>query len=95
MPKIAARAGMLAAAVEFVAASLRPAHRALHRLGAAARGVEVVGTNSSNAMTMSEPSSRWTSIERSGVSMWREPSRWLAKATPSSLTLVSSDRLIT
>ncbi len=32
-------------------------------------GGDVVGTSSSNAMTMSEPSSRWISIERSGLSV--------------------------
>ena len=31
------------------------------------------------------------SIDRSGVSMWRDPSRWLLNATPSSLCLVSAD----
>ena len=31
--------------------------------------VEVVGTSSSNAITMSEPSKRWISIERSGDSI--------------------------
>ena len=62
---------------------------------AASSGVALAGTSWSKAMTMSEPSRRWISIERSGESMWREPSRWLAKDTPSSVTLVSSDRLIT
>jgi hypothetical protein len=41
------------------------------------------------AITMSDPSSRWISIERSGVSRWRDPSRWLAKVTPSSVILRS------
>jgi hypothetical protein len=36
-------------------------------------------------MMMSAPRWRWTSIERSGVRRWREPSRWLWKITPSSL----------
>ena len=53
------------------------------------------GGHSSNAITMSLPSRRWISIERSGVSMCREPSRWLLNDTPSSLCLVSADRLIT
>ena len=57
--------------------------------------VEVVGTSWSNAITMSDPSSRWISIDRSGESMCRVPSRWLLKLTPSSVTLVSSLRLIT
>ena len=55
----------------------------------------MVGTSSSNAITMSEPSRRWISIERSGEIMWREPSTWLANATPSSLRLVSADKDIT
>jgi hypothetical protein len=46
-------------------------------------------------MTISEPSSRWISIDRSGLIMWRLPSRWLLNATPSSVTFASSDRLIT
>jgi hypothetical protein len=53
------------------------------------------GGHSSNAITISLPSKRWISIERSGVSIWRDPSRWLLNATPSSLCLVSADRLIT
>ncbi len=62
---------------------------------ACASRVEVVGTSWSKAMTMSAPSNAWISIDRSGVSMCRLPSRWLANATPSSLTLVRSARLIT
>ncbi len=58
-------------------------------------GVTGYPVHSSNAITMSAPSSRWISIERSGESMWREPSRWLRNATPSSLCWVSADRLIT
>ena len=57
--------------------------------------VAVVGTSWSNCITMSDPSSRCTSIDRSGDNMWRLPSRWLANDTPSSLTLVKSDRLMT
>ena len=60
-----------------------------------AERVALAGTSWSKAMQMSEPSSRWISIERSGESMWRDPSRWLAKATPSSATFVSPERLIT
>ena len=44
---------------------------------------------------MSEPSSRWISIDRSGVSSWREPSMCDWKVTPSSVTLRSLARLIT
>ena len=43
-------------------------------------------THSSSCIWMSEPSSDWISIERSGDSMWREPSMWLWKATPSSVS---------
>jgi hypothetical protein len=38
-----------------------------------AKGRSVRG-HSSNAMTMSLPSRRWISIDRSGLSMCREPS---------------------
>ena len=58
-------------------------------------GEEVVGTSSSNAITMSDPSSRWISIERSGVSVWRVPSRCDLKVTPLSSRFVRSLRLIT
>jgi hypothetical protein len=34
-------------------------------------------------------------MERSGVSTWREPSRWLAKVTASSVTLAISDKDMT
>ncbi len=51
--------------------------------------------HSSNAITMSLPSRRWISIERSGVSICFDPSIWLEKATPSSLILVNAERLIT
>ncbi len=53
-------------------------------------------THSSSCMTMSDPSrSAWISIERSGDSTWREPSRWLWKVTASSLTLAILDRDMT
>jgi hypothetical protein len=51
--------------------------------------------HSSNAMTMSEPNSRWISIDRSGDSICFDPSRWLWNATPSSVILRKADRLIT
>ena len=63
-------------------------------LSACAR-VAGYGVHSSNAMTMSDPSSRWISIERSGVSKCFEPSRWLLNVTPSSVILRKADRLIT
>ena len=40
-------------------------------------------------MTISDPSSRWISIERSGVSMCFDPSIWLENFTPSSVSLRS------
>ncbi len=41
-------------------------------------------------MTMSEPSrSAWISIERSGLSTWREPSSGLANTAASSVIFVS------
>ena len=43
------------------------------------------GVHSSNAITMSASSSRWISIEDSGLSMCSEPSIWLRNRTPSSL----------
>ena len=51
--------------------------------------------HSSKHITMSEPSSAWISIERSGVISWRDPSMWLLKVTPRSVSLRSSARLIT
>ena len=39
-------------------------------------------THSSNCIWMSEPSSRWISIDRSGVSSWREPSMCDWNVTP-------------
>ena len=51
--------------------------------------------HSSNAMTMSDPKSRWISIERSGLSICFDPSRWLWNDTPSSVILRNADRLIT
>ena len=94
MPNKAARAAC--SSPESKPARLRLAQRIERSIALACTSrVEVVGTSSSNAMTMSEPSSRWISIERSGLIMWREPSRCEAKATPSSLRLVSSERLIT
>ena len=75
--------------------ALRPADRALHRLALRLGRVDVVGTSWSNCMRMSLSNDRCTSIDRSGDSMCRDPSRWLAKATPSSVTFVSADRLIT
>ena len=44
---------------------------------------------------MSEPSSRWISMLRSGERWCIAPSTWLRKLTPSSLSLRSSARLIT
>ncbi len=52
-------------------------------------------THSSSCIWMSEPSSRWISIDRSGVSSWREPSICDWKVTPRSLSLRSLARLIT
>ena len=52
-------------------------------------------THSSSCIWMSEPRRRWTSIERSGVSSWREPSICDWKITPRSLSLRSLARLIT
>jgi len=51
--------------------------------------------HSSKHITMSDPSSRCTSIDRSGVSRWSEPSIWLLNRTPSSVSLRSPARLIT
>jgi hypothetical protein len=78
------------------ASRLRRAQRIDSSIEAAisARGRSVRG-HSSNAMTMSEPSRRWISIERSGLSMCFEPSRWLRNSTPSSVSLRSSLRLMT
>ena len=59
------------------------------------RSIEVQRLLGSDIAMAFDPSRRCTSIDRSGVSKCRLPSRWLAKATPSSLTLVSSARLIT
>ena len=44
---------------------------------------------------MSAPSVSWISMERSGVSRWREPSRCDWKATPSSVIFRFSERLKT
>jgi hypothetical protein len=57
--------------------------------------MDVVGTSSSNAMVIELPSNRWISIDRSGVMRCLDPSRCDRNATPSSLRVVSSDRLIT
>ena len=66
-------------------AALRPGvgagHGRRHR-----RAGRVASTSWSKAMAMSLPSASWISIARSGVSRWLEPSRWLAKVTPSSST---------
>ena len=43
--------------------------------------------HSSKHITMSDPSRRWSSIDRSGLSMCFEPSIWLLKVTPSSVSL--------
>ena len=51
--------------------------------------------HSSKHITMSEPSSFWISIERSGDSMCFEPSICEEKRTPSSVSLRRPDRLIT
>ena len=51
--------------------------------------------HSSKAITMSEPSSRWISMLRSGLRWCIAPSTWLRKVTPSSVSLRSSARLIT
>jgi hypothetical protein len=62
---------------------LRSAQRIERRMLAAATAPSAgCGVHSSKAITMSEPSSRWIAIERSGVSMWRLPSMWLGSARP-------------
>ena len=71
------------------AALERAPQRAERRMASAARSSSAgSATSSSSCMTMSEPSrSAWISIDRSGDSAWREPSRWLWKVTASSVTL--------
>ena len=44
---------------------------------------------------MSDPRSLWISIELSGLSTCFDPSTWLRKVTPSSVSLRRSARLIT
>ena len=50
--------------------------------------------HSSNCIWMSDPSRHWISIERSGVSMCREPSRCDWNNAPSSVILRIFDRLM-
>ena len=53
-------------------------------------------THSSSCMAMSAPMrSAWISMDRSGLSAWREPSMWLAKVTASSLILAMPARDMT
>jgi hypothetical protein len=53
------------------------------------------GVHSSNTMTTSAPSARWTSIERSGVSTTFAPTTGELNSTPSSLKRRSFCRLQT
>ena len=68
-------------------AALGPAVRPLHGGAAPRLAGRVASTSWSKAMAMSLPSASWISIARSGVSRCGDPSRWLAKVTPSSSTL--------
>ena len=57
---------MLVAGVEGVARALSPSASSAPSPPLRLVACRVVGTSWSKAMTMSEPSSRWTSIDRSG-----------------------------
>ena len=74
----------------------RRAHRIESSIDCAASSREAgQGVHSSNAITTSESSARWTAIEISGVRKSRSPLTGEAKVTPSSATLRSAPRLKT
>jgi len=84
--------GVFLACIEAVAAASGPAHRHFHRAGDDLAGL--VGTRAFvEGHDHVGAEQALDSIERSGVSIWREPSRWLAKVTPSSVILRRSERL--
>ena len=75
-------------------AALQRAPQRADRRSASAARASLAGqaTHSSSCMTMSEPSrSAWISMDRSGESAWRDPSRWLWNVTPVSSTLAILD----
>ena len=92
---MAERFGMFAAAIEFVAAALRPADRALHRFalrffGRSGRHQLV---EPHDDVAAEQPLHLDRPLRPTACAV--DPSRWLSKETPSSVILVSSLRLIT
>ena len=64
----------------------------MRSIASLARSWEMSGAvSSSNAITMSEPSARWTSMDFSGERKCREPSMKLLNSMPSSVTFLSEE----
>jgi hypothetical protein len=78
------------------AARQRSAQRWVRAIASPTRAAgRVASTSWSNAIAISPPRASWISTARSGVRRCADPSRWLAKVTPSSSTRLRWARLKT